>query len=142
MNLAADAEAHGKAVGLGKGMAETGGIANSFMQKAKVVGFGRDQSIDTFSSMRQGAVRASNLALAASEAKFQRNLSDTSAIAGVAGAATRKWGGDLVDKWRFNPNRKANKARLVDSGMNVPDFDFSGFGEDPLRYRPMDNGGF
>lgn len=89
--LAADAEAAGGAVGLGKAAAVTGGELDSEQQKLRIAGFGRKVAAGTMANLSRGAQRATSLALAASQAKFDRNNAIVEGISAVAGAATRKY---------------------------------------------------
>jgi len=88
--LAADAAAAGAASGLAQGAAVTGGQLDSEGQKLKIAGFGRKVATDVTANLSRGAQRATRLAIADSQAKFERNqaLLDTGAT--IAGAATRK----------------------------------------------------
>jgi len=87
LNLAADAEAQGKAKGLGQAAATTGGEIDSDQQNVKIAALGRNLASDTQANMSQEAVRATRLALAEAEAKFQRNQGLISGLSTAAGAA-------------------------------------------------------
>jgi len=129
LSLAADASAAGKARGVGQAVAETGAEIDEQGRQLQIAGFGRGVAQNVTANMSRGAQRATRLALAASEAKFQRNEANLAAVASVAGAATRKWGSDLLN---------TDKKRLKKAGMDVKPFDFSSMDEDPLRYRSPD----
>jgi len=89
-SLAADAESAGTAKGLAQGAAVTGGELDSEGQKLKIAGFGRKVATDVTANLSRGAQRATALAIADSQAKYERNAAMAEAVAGIAGAATRK----------------------------------------------------
>jgi len=90
LSLAGDAIAQGEVRGVGQAVAETGAEIDAEQQKLRIVGHGRQVATDVTSNLSRGAQRATSLALAASQARFQRNLDTVDAVASVAGAATRK----------------------------------------------------
>jgi hypothetical protein len=97
LSLAGDATAAGHAKGVGQSIAETGGKVDSEQQRLKIAGFGRGVAAGVTANLQQGAVRATRLALASSEAKFQSNAQNALVAASVAGAATAKFGSNLFD---------------------------------------------
>jgi len=98
LSIAADARAAGKAKGVGQSIAETGAEIDEQGRQLQIASFGRGVAQNVTANMSRGAVRATKLAIAASEAKFIRNAARMDAVASVAGAATRKFGGDLMDR--------------------------------------------
>ena len=121
LSLAGNAAAMGKARGVGQAMAETGAELDSEGRFMKIAGFGREVAAGATADMSRGAVRATRLALAASNAKFEKNQAMIGAVATVAGAAASK----------FNEVRVAKqKARLSDLASEkhefggMPNFDF------------------
>ncbi len=98
LGLAGDAEAAGVARGVGQAAAETGAEVDAEQQKLRIAGFGRKVATDVTANLSRGAQRATSLALAASEARFQRNQGLIDGVSAVAGAATRKFGGDIFDR--------------------------------------------
>lgn len=98
LNLAGDALAEGKTRGAATNAAEIGGRLDSEMQGMGIVATGRGQANMAMSNLSQGAQRATQLALAESQAKFERNQAAVNSIAAVAGAATRKFGDPFGDK--------------------------------------------
>ncbi len=89
-SLAADAEAAGSVSGLAQGAAVTGGELDAEGQNLKIAGFGRKVATDVTANLSRGAQRATALAIADSQAKFERNAALLDTVASVAGAATRK----------------------------------------------------
>lgn len=98
LNLAGDATAAGVARGVGQAAAITGAEVDAEQQKVRIAGFGRQLATDVTANLSRGAQRATSLALAASQARFQRNQATVNAAFSVAGAATRKFGGSLFNK--------------------------------------------
>jgi len=114
LSLAADASAAGKAKGVGQSLATTGAEIDEEGRQLQIAGFGRGVAQNVTANMSRGAQRATSLAIAASEAKFVRNANMADAAAGIAGAATRKWGGELMngppartgqDPWLTGPRK-------------------------------------
>jgi hypothetical protein len=99
LSLAANATAAGQARGVGQSIAETGAELDEQGQMLRIAGFGREVAAGATADMSRGARRATGLALAASQAKFERNQARIAAVSAVAGAATNK----------FLKVRKANK---------------------------------
>ena len=100
LGLAADALSAGETRGLAAAGAETGAELDSSEQLLKIAGFGRGIATDATANLSRGAHRATSLALAASQAKFERNQNTVNALASVAGAVTRKYGDPFGDKKR------------------------------------------
>lgn len=91
LSLAADAATAGQVGGIGQAMAEAGAEVDSQGRQIQAVGFGRDVSQRVTANLNREGVRATNLALAASEARMMKNTARLDAAASVAGAATRKY---------------------------------------------------
>lgn len=89
--LAGNAEAKGKATGLAAAAASTGQKIQSDAERLGITAIGRGVASGTTSDMAAGARRATNLALAAREARFERNQSIVLGAATVAGAATARY---------------------------------------------------
>jgi hypothetical protein len=85
--LAANTRGAGKAKGQGQAAAETGGEIDQSMQQLRIAGFGRGIATGVTSDLSREARRATRLALAESEARFQRNQDLVNAGASIAGAA-------------------------------------------------------
>ena len=89
--LAADTRAAGTAKGVGQGLAVVGGEVDSQMKKLGIAATGRGIARETTANLSRGAQRATSLALAASQAKFERNQALVEGVSTVAGAAVRKY---------------------------------------------------
>ncbi len=94
LSLASDAEARGEATGIGQNVAEVTAGLDEEQKKLQIAGLGRNVQTDTTKFAARGARRANTVAMAASNAKFSRNIARTEAIFGVAGAAAKKFGLD------------------------------------------------
>ena len=126
--LAADAIAQGTAAGVGKGMAVAGGNVDQDQMNLKIAGFGRGVAQDATANMSRGAQRATRLALAASQARFEKNQATVNAVAGVAGAAAAKF------KSNYDKKKSANEFDAeFGSGYDMPEVEF-GFGD---RSKPL-----
>lgn len=131
--LAADAQGFGEARGLGAGAALTGARIDSDVQKVGIAGLGRQIATGATADLSRGARRATNLALAAADAKHQRNLNRLSAAATIAGAGFHR------AKSAFDARKTAaDEARIIDElGIDISDpFAVAGsrnLGEDAFR---------
>ena len=131
-SLAADAAAAGEAKGVGQAMAVAGGIEDENAQKVRITGLGRQVATAVTADTSRGARRATRLALAASEARFQSKLDTVNAVAGVAGAAASKYKSHLDKKKANKAFTTEELAKLDASGMGISGFDF---GETDLAKR-------
>jgi len=129
LSLAGDASAQGATRGLAQGAAVTGGEVDRDRQQLGIAALGRNIATDATSNMARGAQRATSLALAASDAKFQRNLARTDALATVAGAVTRKVKG-VYD---------AKKAAQIQPELINADFSHLRRGQSLEDHDPFDN---
>ena len=91
LSLAADAAEKGTAKGVGQALAIAGAQVDSDTQKVRIAGIGRGIAADATANLSQGAQRATKLALAASQARFEQKQSLMEAGLTIAGAATRKY---------------------------------------------------
>ncbi len=131
LSLASDAEARGKATGIGQNVAEVTAGLDEEQKKLGIVGFGRDVQTDTTRFAARGAQRATTVALAASNANFARNTARTEALFGIAGAATKKFGldkkfkdifqGDL-EEIEVTGQRRGSFSNTAVSGNFDPNF--------------------
>lgn len=120
--LAADATAAGEAKGLGQAVAIAGAEIDETQQKIGITAIGRDLAHDATANLSQGARRATSLALAASQARFETNLATTNAAFAVAGAATKRFGQEF--KLRKSKANVAGMRKDV-SGLSLPKVDLS-----------------
>ena len=105
LSLAANADAKGTAKGVGQSVAKTGAEIDSQGRRVQIAGFGRGVATDVTRNLSRGAQRATGLALAESNARFQTQLARNDAFATVAGGAAAKFrsirenklDGDLVE---------------------------------------------
>jgi hypothetical protein len=124
LSLAADAEAQGKAVGLGKAAAKTGGEIDSEQQNVKIVGFGRGMGDDATANLSRGAVRATRLALAEAQAKHARNEALNQGLATVAGAAFEAYRSRTkTDPGKANSGINTSKALGGTTGADFNPFE-------------------
>ena len=91
LSLAANANAAGTAKGVGQALAVAGGEVDSSMQKLGITAMGRGIAHEATANLSRGAQRATSLAIAASQAKFERNQALVEGVATIAGAATKKY---------------------------------------------------
>ncbi len=105
LSLAGDAEARGKATGIGQNVADVTAGLDEEQKKLQIVGFGRDIQTDTTRFAARGAQRATSVAIAASNASFQRNQARTDAVAGIAGAAFRRFAFDEEGNRKFGKKK-------------------------------------
>jgi len=118
LSLAADADAAGQAQGLGQATAITGAEIDEDQQGVRIASLGRGLASDATADLSRGARRATSLALAKSQARFETNQALVTGVASVAGAATKRF--------MLNSEKKkeeaADKKRLSDAGLD--DFSF------------------
>ena len=91
LGLAADARAAGTARGVGASIAETGAEIDESEQLLGIAATGRGLANTATANLSRGAHRATNLALAASNAKFERNRALVQGISAIAGAGAAKY---------------------------------------------------
>ncbi len=123
LGLAADATAQARASGLGKGAAATGARIDEDMQNVRIASFGRNLATDVTADLSRGARRATAIAIAESNARFERNAANLDAAATVAGAAYEKY-----NQVRASASKKRIKAMgkqvsglsLPNVGLNLP----------------------
>lgn len=127
LRLADDALAQGTTRGLAASAAETGAEIDRDQQQVGIVGLGRQIATDVTADLSRGARRATRLALAASQARFERNQAVVSGLSAVAGAATRKFGDPFGTKGKKDSAEQlelAEQLGLID--INHPRFDQRG----------------
>ena len=120
--LAGNAQAEGKTAGLAAAAAETGAEIDRDQQQTGITGLGRSIATDVTADLSRGARRATNLALAASQARFQRNQDVINAAAAVTGAGIRKY--QLSKEAKKKENPALGDSGLVFSETAVDPFDF------------------
>lgn len=135
--LAQDALAKGTARGVGMAQAEMGGRLDSEQQKIAVAATGRDIAHEATVNMSRGAQRATNLALAASQAKFERNMALVEGAGVVAGTAFRKYQlkkekDAFADSLLVPENRR--RRTMMDEFPSVPEDPFDYINQFPLEY--------
>jgi hypothetical protein len=117
--LASNADARGRALGLGAAVAETGAEISRDKQQTGIVALGRQIAADTTADLSAGARRASRVALAEAASKFERNSAIINAGAVVGGAALRKY--QLAKEAKLADTREVNKERMG-GGQGAPNF--------------------
>lgn len=112
LGLAGDAASRGAATGGAAALAETGAEVDRDQQQLGIAATGRNIAHDATANMARGARRATSLALASSQARFERNASNVDALAAVAGAATRKF------KGIHDAKKAAQQPELINSDFS------------------------
>lgn len=90
-SLATDAAAAGATKGLGQTAAITGAELDAEGKQLQIVQFGHDVASNTIANLSRGAQRATTVALAAADAKFERNNARLSAVTTIAGAVSERY---------------------------------------------------
>lgn len=89
--LASNADARGRALGLGQAAAETGAEATRDQQQAGLTALGRSGAAEITSDLSRAARRTQAVSLATAAAKWERNQAWINTAAVIAGAGTRKY---------------------------------------------------
>lgn len=114
-SLATDAAAAGATKGLGQTAAITGAELDAEGKQLQIVQFGHDVASNTIANLSRGAQRATTVALAAADAKFERNNARLSAVSTIAGAVS--------ERYQINKKNKAIQGTqdLLDQGDFIGD---------------------
>ena len=131
LSLAADASAAGTAKGVGQGIAVAGGQVDSDQMKLKIAGIGRGVAHAATADLSREARGATRLALAASQARFEKNQAIVEGVATVAGAATKKF--QLHNEGKKDAKKFSDE--FGDFDVSLPDI---GFGDrsTPINFGP------
>lgn len=119
--LADDAEAQGRAQGLGRGVALTGARLDEDAQKLRIAGFGRQLATDATADLSRGARRATSLALNQAQDRFSRNATDLEVLGTIAGAASARG----MEIYRDRKSAAQKSKFIEELGVDIENpFDF------------------
>ncbi len=111
LSLAQDAQTAGATRGIGQSIAETGAEIDESEQRVGIVATGRGFANNAIANSARGAQRATRLAIASSNAKFERNRALIEGAATIAGAATAKG----IEGYKKSKRNKFADSLLIDT---------------------------